>query len=80
MFCQKNTRMVDAMKKAHEAKFEVSMRPAGEHKDELAAHGIESHGVVCVSADGEMLWKHADHEMSQDQLDAGVKAVLAKLK
>ena len=79
MLCQNNTRMVDALMAEHEGMFESSFRPRDEHKEELDAHGIESHGVVCVDASGETLWKHGDHQMSPDDLKSGVATVMAKL-
>ena len=71
--------MVDALQKTHTDKFDVSLRPAADHKDELKAHGIESHGIVVVDKAGETLWKHGDHKITQAQLDAGVTEVLGKL-
>ena len=79
MLCQMNTRMVDAMAKEHTDKFTVSFRPREDHKEELAAHGIASHGIVCLDADGELLWMHGDHKITQAEFDEGVKVVLGKL-
>ncbi|MEM7200182.1 MAG: hypothetical protein AAF628_07945 [Planctomycetota bacterium] len=72
--------MVDALTAKHSGMFDKSFRPREEHKEELATHGIESHGVVCQDAAGKMLWKFGDHNMSQEQLDEGLAVVLAKLK
>ena len=69
MLCQNNTRMVNAVEAKHPGKFKVDLRPRDSHRDELKAHGIESHGVVCVNNAGETLWKHGDHKMSQAELD-----------
>ena len=80
MLCQNNSRMVNAIKKKYTDKFEVSPRPRDEHRDELAAHGIESHGVVCVDSGGATLWKYGDHNLSQGDLDAGLEVVLKKLQ
>jgi hypothetical protein len=67
--------MVHALEKKHPGRFEITDRPAKDHKSELDKLGIESHGVVCMSGD-KVLWKHGDHKMSQAQLDAGLAVVL----
>ena len=79
MLCQMNTRMVDALIEEHGERFAKSFRPRDDHKSELEAHGIASHGVVCVDAAGETLWKHGDHDMSEAQLQEGLATVLGKL-
>ena len=79
MFCQGNTRMVNAVKDQHPDKFDVSLRPRDDHQDELKTHGIASHGIVCLDPQGETLWIKADHEVSQEEFDAGVTTVLEKL-
>ena len=72
--------MVDALKTKHADKFEVSIREAGKHKDELKSHGIKSHGVVVLDGAGETLWMHGDHQITQAEIDEGAKTVLGKLK
>ncbi len=79
MLCQNNTRMVHAVKDKYPGKFEVSLRPRDDHRDELAKHGIKSHGVVCIDKAGDTLWLYGDHNLSQAELDKGVETVLAKL-
>ena len=71
--------MVDAVTKEYPGKFKMDTRPRDDHRDELKQHGISDHGVVCLH-EGKTLWKHGDHQMSQPQLDAGVKVVLEALK
>lgn len=71
--------MVDAVKKSHPNQFNIENRPAKQHADELAALGIESHGVVCMLGD-KTLWKHGDHVMSQEEFNTGLATVLKTLK
>lgn len=80
MFCNKNVGMVHAARTKHPGKFEVDVRAAKDHKAELAAHDIASHGVVCLDDKGATLWKHGDHQLSQADLDEGVRAVLEALR
>ena len=80
MLCQNNTRMVHAIRDQHPGRFDVSLRPRDDHLDELVERGIESHGVVCIDQAGETLWQHGDHQLSQSELDAGLKTVLSRLQ
>lgn len=79
MLCQRNVGMVNALENTYADKFAVSLRPRDDHQDELTKYGIESHGVVCIDKNGTTLWKHGDHNMTQEQLDTGVETVLSKL-
>lgn len=71
---------MQAVEKKHPGKFTVETKPAQEHKDEIKGHGIESHGVVCLDGAGKKLWMHADHKMSEADLEKGLGEVLAALK
>lgn len=71
--------MVHAVKEQHPDKFDVSLRPRDDHRDELKTHGIESHGIICLDKQGETLWIKADHQVSQAEFDEGLATVLAKL-
>jgi hypothetical protein len=79
MLCNKNVGMVNVLAKNNPGKFKVTDRPAKDHADELKKLGIASHGVVCKQGD-KVLWQHDKHKMSQAELDAGLKTVLAAIK
>ncbi len=72
--------MVNAAKQSHPEKFDVELRPAVDHKAELEKHGISSHGVVCVDTGGKTLWMKADHKLTQDEFDKGLKTVLGAIQ
>ncbi len=80
MYCQANSRMVHAVRLKHPGIFKVELRPAAEHGAELTRYGLGDHGVICLRSTGEILWKHPGHDMTQEELDAGVKRVLTVLK
>lgn len=71
--------MVDAVRQQHAEVFEMETRPAAKHRDELARYALGDHGVICLGSDDKVLWKHAGHDMTQEELDEGVKTVLAIL-
>ena len=72
--------MVDAVRKQHAKTFEMEVRPAAKHRDELTRYVLGDHGVVCLGSDDKVLWKHAGHDMTKAELDEGVKKVLAALE
>ena len=71
--------MVNAVKESHPGKFEVENRPARQHADELKAHGIDSHGVVCIQGD-KTLWTHKDHIMTKAEFKAGLDKALKAIE
>ena len=73
-----NVGMVHAAAKKYPNKFKTETRDATKHKQELEGFGIASHGVV-VHVGDQIVWQHNDHKLSQADLDAGVKKVLAAL-
>ena len=71
--------MVDAVRQQHAEVFEMETRPAAGHRDELTRYALGDHGVICLGSEDKVLWKHAGHDMTQEELDEGVKKVLAAL-
>ena len=72
--------MVHAVREKYPTRFQLDLRPAASHRDELARYGLGDHGVICLGSEGSVLWKHPGHDMTQQQLDQGVKQVLSALK
>jgi hypothetical protein len=71
--------MVNAVAEKHPV-FAVETRPAAEHKQEIEDFDLGTHGVVCVSSTGNVLWKHAGHELSEEALASAVSELLAALQ
>ena len=72
--------MVHAVRDRHPQVFDVDLRPAADHPDELAGYELGSHGVVCLTADGTVLWKHPGHDVTQEALDTAVYQIVKALK
>ncbi len=49
-----------------------------ENKKIVRALGFESHGLVIRSADGKVLWKQPDHDVSVDDMRRELARLLAK--
>lgn len=71
--------MVHAVLDKHPEFFNVELRPAVEHQHELAQYELGSHGMVCLGRDDTVLWKHPGHNVTQENLDAGVEQVISDL-
>ena len=71
--------MVHAIQERHPKTFEVDLRPAAEHQEELAGYELGTHGVVCLGSDGAVLWKHPGHDVSPENIEAGLQQILETL-
>jgi len=49
-----------------------------ENKKIVRSLGFENHGMVIRSADGKVLWKQPDHDVSVDDMRAELGKLLAK--
>lgn len=72
--------MVHAVRHKYPNTFNVDLRPAAGHGDELRLYELGDHGVICLGPGDEILWRHPGHNMTQEALDAGVQRALAVLK
>jgi hypothetical protein len=71
--------MVHAVQEKHPDVFSVAYKLAAEHREDLLKYELGNHGVICLGSEGEVLWKHPGHNLTEEELDAGVREVLFTL-
>ena len=49
-----------------------------ESREEIAALGFRSHGLVIRSPEGEILWKQADHEVDVEDARQALRELLSR--
>ncbi len=70
--CKKINGWLDTLDKEHPKKAQIIRKPSSEALHaEMAARGIDHHGVVILTPAGEVSWRHNAHTLTEEALRQG---------